>query len=260
MEPKSLKLNQSVEKALQIIEVLSSGAGPMRLVDIAAAVKMPQSTALRLLQTLVTYGYANQDADTLKYTLSLKFVQIGNQIRAQNDLIRIVRPYLRRIADLTRESVCLSIEEAGEVVYMDVIDGPDGMLQIRQRLGKRAPLYCTGSGKIFLTNRSEQAVLNYYNAVENVKFTPMTVSSARELWLAVRDATEHGFALDNEECELGARCVAVGIRDYNGRYIAAISVSGPVSRLTHESIKQLVPELLSVSGEVSTLFAYKGKR
>ncbi len=150
MTAKLSKLNQSVEKVLQIIEIMAHERQPMRLQDVAAGCGMPASTVLRMLNTLLVYGYVNQDPHSLRYSLSLKFAQIGSRVCEQVSLRDIAHPLLAELSRECREASCLAIEEDMEVVYTDVVDGPDSMLKIMQRIGKRAPMHSTGIGKLLL--------------------------------------------------------------------------------------------------------------
>ena len=137
MPAKLSKLNQSVEKALQIIEIMMKEPEAMRLQDIALKAEMPPSTALRMINTLLVYGYVNQDPDTLRYSLSLKFAQVGSAVSSRFSLSKIAHPLLVELSQRCQESCCLAVEENMELIYTDVVDGPDNMLRIMQRIGKR---------------------------------------------------------------------------------------------------------------------------
>lgn len=257
MGEKLAKVNQSVEKTLQIIEVLAAGRQPMRLQDVAAACGLPPSTALRLLNTLQQHGYANQDAATLRYGLSLKFAQIGAAVGAQLDIRNLARPLLLELAARCGESCCLAIEENQQVLYVDVVDGPDGMLKIMQRIGKRAPLHCTGVGKLFLLNYDAQALAQYIGSQGLPGLTANTITQPEKLQEELQKVARQGFALDDEECELGARCVAAPVRDYTGRVVAAFSTSGPLHRMTHQHIRTITQVVCQTGARLSQMLAYQ---
>ena len=153
---KKVKKNQSVEKVFQIIELMVSKGGEMRLQDISEQVKSPTSTVLRYLSTLSSFGYVYQNADSSKYALTLKLAQLGSLVSEQHDIRNLVHDYLVSLSDEFQESSCLGIEEDNEVVYLDVINGPDNMLKTMQRIGKRAPLHATSVGKNILQNYSHR--------------------------------------------------------------------------------------------------------
>jgi DNA-binding IclR family transcriptional regulator len=252
------KANQSVEKTLQIIEVLAGEREPLRLAEISKRVEMPASTVLRMINTLVEHGYAYQDAQSLRYGLTLRFAQIGHMISAQLRIRDVVHPYLTELSRVTGESTCLAIEEDMEVIYIDVVDGGDGMLKIMQRIGKRAPMHSTGVGKLMLTKYSTEKLNQLAEAKGLSVLTPHTLTSIQDLMRELNIVQKQGYAMDDEECVLGARCVAAPIYDFENRIVAAISVSGPVSRITRKRVSELAPMVIEAANKVSEMMAYKG--
>lgn len=257
MNEKSVKNNQSVEKVLQIIEAMAESKESLRLQDIARRVDMPASTTLRFLNTLMKSGYARQDPVSLRYSLTLKFMHIGSLVSSQISIRDVAHPYLTELAQKCNESVCLAIEQDMEIVYIDVIDGPDGMLKITQRIGKLAPIHSTGIGKLILLNYD----LNQLEHIIEVKglkaLTPNTITSKEELLSELERIREKGYALDDEECELGARCLSAGIKDYTGKYVAGISVSGPTTRMTMEYIDQIKDVVVDTANKISEELSYR---
>lgn len=228
----------------------------MRLQDIALKADMPASTVLRMVNTLLVYGYINQDPDTLRYSLSLKFTQIGNLVSARFSMSKIVPPFLVELSERCQESSCLAVEEDMELVYTDVVDGPDNMLRIMQRIGKKAPLHSTGIGKLLLLNYSNKQLNELIATKGLAALTPNTLVTREALAERLESIRRQGYALDDEECELGARCVAAPVRNYTGRVVAGISVSGPVSRLTKERIQVIAPVVMEIGDIISKLMSY----
>lgn len=256
MKEKLSKKNQSVEKVFQIIEIMAKDKGPMRLQDISLKVEMPASTVMRLLNTLMSYDYVNQDSETLKYSLSLKFCQISDSIHSQFSIRDVVRPYLLELSEKCQESACLAIEEGMMVLYIDVADGPDKMLRTMQRIGKMAPLHSTGVGKLLLLNYDEEKLKVLSEQKGLIQLTKNTITSLEQLKEELKRVASLGYAFDNEECEIGAKCIATPIRDYTGKVIAAISVSGPVSRITQKKIQLITGILLDISVKISRKLGY----
>ncbi len=257
MNQKSVKNNQSVEKVLQIIETMAQSKESLRLQDIAQRVDMPASTALRFLNTLMKCGYARQDAGSLRYSLTLKFMHIGSLVNSQISIRDVARPYLANLAQKCNESVCLAIEQDMEIVYIDVIDGPDGMLKITQRIGKLAPIHSTGIGKLMLLNYDLKQFEHIIETKGLKALTPNTITSKDELLLELEKIKQRGYALDDEECELGARCLSAGIKDYTGKYVAGISVSGPTTRMTMEYIEQIKDVVMETADKISRELSYR---
>lgn len=256
MKEKLAKKNQSVEKVFQIIEIMAENKGPMRLQDISQKIGLPTSTALRYLNTLLLYNYVMQDADTLKYSLTLKFAQIGSLVSSQISIRDVARPYLIELSEKCQESTCLAIEENMEVIYIDVVDGPDNMLRTMQRIGKRALLHSTGVGKLLLQNYDAGKIDMMIAEKGLPSITKKTITTKEALLEELNKVKLQGYALDDEECEMGARCIAAPIRDYTGKIIAAISVSGPTIRMTHEKINIIKEYIKETAGKISKIMAY----
>ncbi len=251
------KANQSVEKTLQIIEQLADEREPLHLADLSKRVKMPPSTVLRMVNTLLEHGYAYQDPQTLRYGLTLRFAQIGQMVSEQLHIRDLAHPYLLELSRTCGESACLAIEEEMEVIYIDVVDGADGMLKIMQRIGKRAPLHSTGVGKLMLTQYTPEK-LNMLTQQKGLVFlTPHTLASVQALKRELEIIRKQGYAVDDEECELGARCVAAPIYNYQNRIVAAISVSGPISRITRKRTQELAALVVEAADKISATLAYK---
>lgn len=253
---KMTKGNQSLGKALSIVEVMADQSGDMRLQDIAKKAGINTSTALRFLNTLIDTGYAKQDEDTLKYQLTMKFCKIGYQINKQNKLREIVRPHLVELSRACKESSSFVIEQGNEVIYADVIDGADNILRATQRIGKIAPLYCTGVGKLFLLEREPKDLAHYIDITEFYAYTDHTFVTPESFHTELDTIRSQGYALDNEECELGVMCVAAPIYDYTHKTIACISVSGPSDRITRK-ITAIVSIVTKTAATISKQLGYE---
>jgi DNA-binding IclR family transcriptional regulator len=248
---KTAKRNQSVEKMLTIVETMACARGPMRLLEIAQAVDLPASTTLRFLVTLMGRDYAVQDRDTLRYSLTLRFCQIADLVKSQVSIRDVARPYLVGLAEKCGESTCLAMEQDRTVVYMDAVEGPDSMLRTLQRIGRRAPLHSTGVGKVLLAGWPPDAVARLSEEVGLEPLTPHTITTLESLQAELGRVREAGFAIDDEECEVGVRCIAVPVSDFTGRVVASVSVTGPATRMTDAKIDAVRGLLLESAGEIS---------
>lgn len=254
---KSSKSNQSVEKVFNIIELLAENGEPMRILDISKKLGMSTSTVLRFLATLESCGYVCQDEETLKYYLTYKICNIANKVSSTASVRDIAHPYLKRLSKIFGESVSLAVEQEMSVVYIDVVEGPDQMLKTTQRIGNIAPMHCTGIGKLFLLEYPESKLDKLIDIKGLHRFTQNTLTSKEQLLDELKKIREQGYAYDNEECEVGARCIAFPIRDYTGKIVAGISVTGPVSRLTDELIEKRLKYIFDMSNEISRKLGYK---
>lgn len=249
--------NKSAVKALDVIEYLAAGSNePMRLQDIAAGLQMNVSTVSRFLTALCECGYAKQDQATLRYSLTYKICSIANKVSSNIHLYDISLPTMKQIANVYDESVCLAIEQDMTAIYIGVVQGPDQMLRTMQRIGNRAPMHCTGVGKLLLLNHSEEEIDKMIADKGLEVFTQNTISTKEALMKELEEVRRNGYAYDNEECEIGARCIAVPIRDYTQKIIACISVTGTIFRMTDEKLDQHMEFLLNKAHELSRILGY----
>ena len=236
-----VRSNQSSEKMLKILEFLARQREPIRLMDISKFLGINSSTVLRFLTSLVDNGYAAQDKETSRYYLTYKICALSNQVLENVDIRRIARPYMKDM----------------KVVYMEVVESPNSTIRSMQRIGNIAPMHCTGIGKLLLFNYTEEDIDRLILKEGMPKFTEYTPTTKWELMELLKTAKKEGLAYDNEECEIGARCVAVPVYDSSGRVMAGISVTGPKTRLTDELIAPRLGELKRIVGKVSREMGYQ---
>jgi DNA-binding IclR family transcriptional regulator len=256
VQEKLTKKNLSVAKMFQILEVMAKNKGPMRLQDISTEVQHPASTVLRMLNSLMSIQYIQQDQETLRYSLSFKFCRIGDVVRSQFSIQKMARPYLMELSEICHESACLALEQDMSVVYIDTVEGPDNMLRTLQRIGKVAPMHSTGVGKLLLTNYDRNKLDTFIKIRDLEPLTSKTITTFEGLLVELEKVREQGYALDDEECEIGVRCVAAPIKDYTGNVVACISVSGPTSRINKDRIKEITEKVLKTAEEISNLLGY----
>lgn len=249
--------NKSAVKALDVIEFIASNKNePMRLQDIASGLSMNVSTVLRFLTALHECGYVQQDPDTLRYNLTFKICSISNKVSSNLRLYDIALPVMKKIASKMNESVCLAVEQDMSVVYIGIVNGPDQMLRTMNRIGNRAPLHCTGVGKLLLLNHSEEYIDKMIAIKGLPVYTTNTISTKEALMKELDDVHRKRHAYDNEECEIGARCIAVPIFDYTQKIIACISVTGTIFRMTDEKLNQNLDFLLDEAYKLSVKLGY----
>ncbi len=256
MEERLTKKNLSVDKVFKIIEVMANSKGPMRLQDISNHSEHPASTVLRMINALISINYVQQDPETMRYYLTTKFCRIGDAVRAQFSIQEMIRPFLLDLAERCQESSCLAIEQDMSVVYIDTVEGPDNMLRTLQRIGKVAPMHSTGVGKLLLTNYDRAKIDAYVQQKGLEPTTINTITDVDQLVTELDKIREQGYALDDEECEIGARCVAAPIKDYTGKIVSCISVSGPTTRITGDKMNRIISIILEESEKASNRLGY----
>lgn len=257
MKVESTQKNLSVGRVFQIIEAMAESKGPMRLQDISSQLSLSASTVLRFLNALIECQYVQQNSETLRYSLTMKFCHIGHLVSSQYSIRDVVRPFLVEVAEQCRESSCLAVGQDNMVVYIDVVEGPESILQTLQRIGKRAPLHTTGVGKNLLLNFDERSLNHLIEEKGLTALTKHTITTKDELLAELETIRSRGYAIDDEECENGVRCVAAPIRDYTGKIVASISVSGPVSRMTFKKLDLSKDYVTAASTKISRQLGFE---
>lgn len=249
--------NLSSDKLFRIIECLAANRLPNRLTDLAEKLEMPQSTVLRYLKTLCSQGYAYHDELTGCYALTWKICRLGDAVKANLALRSMASPFLNATANTLNVGMLLAIESDGGVMYLDFVDNPHNVMKTMLRIGKNAPMHTTASGKMLLSSFSQRKVgeIILKNGLE--RLTEHTIVDQEQLAKELKQICIQGYALDNEECEIGHRCVSVPLYDYSGSVAAAISAFDQVDRMTDQRIQdELLPELRRISDAVSLRMGY----
>jgi IclR family KDG regulon transcriptional repressor len=244
--------NKSLNRAIRIVELLANNRGPMKLQSIAEKTKIPESTVFRIMNTLIKNKYSLQDSDTKKYSLSMKLAYIGSLVSSRLSIRDMARPFLVELSEESRESACLAVEQDAMAVYIDYVDGPGSLLKTLHLIGRAAPLHCTGVGKNLLLNYSAEDLDRYVAARGLKPLTVHSITTKEQLVREIEKARAQGYAMDDEECEEGVSCIAIPLRDYMGKVIASISVTGPKSRLTKEKVEAVKGYILEIKERLSS--------
>lgn len=243
-------LIQSVCRALAIIETLSSYSS-LGITELSQKLGLHKSTVFGLLSTLEYNGYVYQNSMTGKYSLSLKLFEIGGKVYEELDIRNISRPHIERIVEKHQETAHLVVPDGLEIVYIDKVECTQS-IRICSNVGKRMPFHCTAVGKAILANMPEEKVQEIIQKKGLPSFTNNTITSYDKLQEELSKIRTLGYAIDNEETEEGLKCVAAPIRDFNGKVIAAASVSGPRMRMNDEKISAIVEDIIVMTDQISS--------
>jgi DNA-binding IclR family transcriptional regulator len=249
---------QSVTRALLLLELLAKETTTVSLSELSQKADLKMTTVHRLLTTLMTKGFVEQDDISLRYQLGIKTFEIGNAALFVNDLRSIARPFLKQLLETTNETINLAILEDTEVIYIDQIESTNIVIvKMFARVGSRGPAYCTGTGKVLLADISNDELRKLFSQVNFVKFTENTITDINQLIIILNKIRNDGYALDFSERDPGVTCVAVPIKNFDGRVQAAISISAPAPRMSTERINQdILPALLNASSHISQKFGF----
>jgi DNA-binding IclR family transcriptional regulator len=251
---------QAVERALKILIILAEAGMPLSLSQIRDRTSLNISTAHRLLHTLMNFGFISQDRDTGKYMLGLRTFEVGHAALYSFDIRTMARPILQELVDRTNETTNLAILDQDDVVYIDQIESAN-MIKIFARIGSRGPIHCTGAGKAMLADYTDREFDRFYSIKAPLQsYTVNTIIDPDKLKEEMLLIRHNGYALDNGELEDGVRCVAVPVRNFENKVIAAVSVSGPDTRLTNEFIHDsLIPEVQAASTKISERLGFRSR-
>ncbi|HHV50077.1 MAG TPA: IclR family transcriptional regulator [Clostridiales bacterium] len=239
----SENLIRSAQRMFNILEILAS-KGELGVTELSLLTNLNKATVHRQLNTLSSMGYVRQDEKSEKYTLTFKLIEVAGQFLNHIDMRTAARPYLDKLAELTGETVHLVQKEGLYCVYIDKVEPTVNSIRMVSRIGLRQPLYCTAVGKSILASLSDQEIRAIWNRSEKHKLTPNTITDWEAFKKEIEKIRKSGYAVDDEENELGVKCVAVALKDFSGQVCHAISVSAPVSRMDDKAIKQIAKLLI----------------
>lgn len=249
---------QSIERALDILEALASADDGLSLTHLRERVDLPLGTLHRLLATLNERGYATQDAATRHYGPGPKLLEIAASAlnHRQFSLQRIARPFLQELTAVAGETSNLVIYQGDEAVYIEQVSGPQ-LVRMFTEVGQRVPLYCTGAGKAILLGMAPAQLDAYLANRQLARITAHTLTSAEQLRAEIERSRERGFAIDDEEREEGVRCAAAPVFDHIGNCVAAISVSGPTTRLSRQQVIEIGFHVRRIAAAASAQLGYR---
>ena len=242
-------------KAFAVFDVLLEHKFPMSMSEISERLDFYPSTVHRILDTLKFGGYVEQNPNSQKYQLGLKLLELGMAKINQIDLVKEAKPFLRDLAKKCDETVHLAILEDDNVLYLAKEESSQTIRMISY-VGKRAPLHCTGLGKVLLANLSLKDRDKIIDRIELFQLTNNTITEKEKLCEELNKIKEMGFALDEEENENDVRCIAAPVKDYKGKVIAAVSVSSPNYRLNNEKQVYIKEALINTVKGISSRLGF----
>lgn len=253
-----MEIVQSVDRTLTILEVLSDYSDGLGITEISDRVSLHKSTVFRLLATLIQKGYVVQESESNKYKITFKLFELGSKKVNTLDLLKSSKVFTKRLMESVNEVVHLIVREENDIVYIDKVEA-NNTISMASRIGKRNPMYCTATGKAILAFLPEEEVLKVWNGSKIVKLTENTITDFILYKKELHIIKENGYAIDNEENELGVRCIGSPIFNIRGDVVGAISISGPINRMTEDKLEFISKEVIKYAGLISKEIGYKCK-
>lgn len=244
------KIIGSVQRAADILNLFDTQVVELGTTEIARSLDLPKSTIAGLVHTLQLNGYLAQSPETRKYHLGFKLVERAGVLLRQFDLRQVSAPVLAALRDDTKESVNLAIRDGSDVVYIERMHGMN-MLGMRSEIGKRECAHSTALGKAILAFSPEHVLTDFVKTHSFDPITPYTFVDPAAFLNELKQTYQLGYAVDNQENELGGRCVAAPIFDYTGQVIAAVSISVPLQRIPDNKLDPLGKRVKAAAAEIS---------
>ena len=245
----------SVTSALQLLRVFSVEQQELGISALAKELGVAKSTAHRLAVTLAAEGFLEQNQDNGRYYLGLALFELGTLVRRRMDVSTLGLPLIGALRDATQESIHLAVLAQSDIVYLYNLESSQAV-GTRSYLGMRKPAFCTSEGRVLLAfgpTEHAAAVLKESGA----KRTENTVTDPKALARVLDEVRQQGYAVDDEESEVGIRGLAAPVRDASGRVIAAVGLSAPMQRLTKKDLRSLVPQVIATADGISARMGYR---
>lgn len=239
-----------LEKSFLILDFLQKNGSPTSITDISKKLSIYPSTIYRILCTLKFGGFVEQDPKTQKYLLGMRLVELGSSKLQNMNLTKEIEPHLKELKAKFNETVHLGVLRENEILYL-VKEESSQTIRMVSQIGNRAPIYCTGLGKIllaFLPSKEKDEILN---KTKLIAYTNNTITNRKILEDELSKIKKQGFAIDDEEHEKDVFCIAVPVNNFGNQVIAAISISIPKFRINSYKQKEIKEALISTSNTIT---------
>lgn len=244
---------QVIERMFTLIDVLASREEAISLKEISEKSGLHLSTTHRLLNDLAT-GRFVEHPQPGSYRLGMRLLELGNLVKSRLNVRDAALLPMRELHKLIQQPVNLSMRQGDEIVYIERTYSERSGMQVVRAIGGRAPLHLTSVGKLFLAADDPQRVRAYATRTGLTGHTKNSLTQLPGLERELSKVRQYGVAHDNEELELGVRCMAAGIYDDQGILVAGLSISAPAGRLE----ETWLPKLQSTAREISSTLGYRG--
>ena len=247
-KPRRMRLS-SVANAIRLTKAFSEHEFEMGISALATRLGLAKSTVHRLASTLVEYDILEQNRETGKYRLGLALFELGTLVRRKMDTASESRAQMYQLVQSTGETVQLAVLDHQSVLYIRILESRQAV-RMSSIAGSRAPAHCTSVGKVLMAHQPSDIV---QQIIDNglPRFTQNTITSPEALLEELAAVRQKGFAIDDEEIEVGLRCIAAPVRNHTGNVIAAISVAAPVQRMSKKNLQTTVPTVTAAAESIS---------
>jgi DNA-binding IclR family transcriptional regulator len=246
------KIIKSLDHALQVLELFSAENQEWGVTEISEALNLYKSTVFDILKTFENRGLMKKDERSQKYQLEIKLMEIIGAILNKMNLKQVALPFMDQLSKKYDETVhlCIAVDDRALPILM--IESTK-ILRSFISLGESVPLYCTSSGKVMLAHWPADRSEEYLQKQKLERFTEKTITDSNKLKEELRNTVARGYAIDDAEKDEGIKCVAGPIKDFNGKVIATISVSGPAVRMDKWGLDIIAKDVIDCCKTISDL-------
>jgi len=247
----------SVATAVRLMKAFSEEQVEIGISELARRLGVAKSTVHRLAVTLVADGMLERNPDSGKYRLGIALFRLGSLVRRRMILSNEARPLLRELREKVNETVHLAVLDGNEIMYVYNLESTQA-IRMRSDVGVRKPAYCTAEGQAILAFQPSEVVERVVRHGLPAR-TPQTITDAAELRKVLDGIRQRGCAIENEESEIGMRCVAAPLRNDTGEVVAAIGLAGPVSRLSKKALTAFIPHVIETAAAISARLGHRAR-
>ncbi len=240
---------QSVAHALDVLEQFAGDAEELGVTELSKRLKLHKNNVFRLLATLESRGYIEQNKATDNYRLGLKCLRLGQRFVAQMGLLRQARPVVQQLSKTIRETTYIAVLRSNSTIALDAAECEQA-IRVAINLGNPLPVHATAAGKVHLAFADEELRAALPSTLE--KLTEKTITERAALLAQLKKSAESGYAVDLGEATEDVRSVAAPVRDYTRTVVAAIAVAAPAYRFSQERMdKEIAPQVLRAARDLS---------
>lgn len=235
-------------KAIALVQLVCATEQPLRFSDILRLTQQPRGSLHRQLRHLVLEGLLDLSPDGT-YTAGLRLLSFASQAWARNSVRKIAEPHLRRLQELTGETVHFGTLRGTDIIYLDKLESRQAV-RMHSQVGNASPVYCTGIGKAALSTLDDDQLERMVQALHFVPFTVNTITDSKRLVAEIRAIRASGFAYDQEEHQPGICCVAAPVCSASRGFVGGVSVTAPAFRAQQIHLREWARPLLSVAAQI----------
>lgn len=256
MPPKDESPSVAVERALAMLEAVAQEPEGLSNAEISRKLQIPKSSASYILRTLEKRGYLSRDTDSGRYRVGLKVLSLSRGALSGIDVREVALPIMRHLMEKTNLTCHLAILDGPEAVYIEKVE-PQGFIRMDTWVGRRMRVHATSVGKALVAHIPQEQLEKILSKIGMEKRTPKTITSVPRLLKELEKVRAQGYAVDDEENNLGARCLGAPVFNQQGTIEASLGLSGPINQVNAQTMPRIVESLKDAARHVSMQLGYR---